>query len=179
MHPSRSAKYLAIAFVGCVTAAVMLVAFDFAGWETGEFSTRTTFTSRADPVDIFRTRVSRDDRTVANFYYSSVSVYGPYAVLIAPVVALLVFGAYVSYRGLRSGSESVAGNSLRRAFWAAVIAAAAALVGGILFEVVMAVYDPSDWWQDAGFYRGFSAAATAAVFLWLAMRLDGTPLRGD
>jgi len=122
MRPGRSAKCMAIAFVGCVTAAVMLVVFDFAGWETGGFSTRTTFTSRADPVDIFRTRVSGDDRTVANFYYSSVSVSGPYSVLIAPVVALLVFGAYVSYRGLRSGSESVAGNSLRRAFGAAVIA---------------------------------------------------------
>ena len=44
------------------------------------------------------------------------------------------------------------------------------LAGGLLFEVVLQVTDPEDWWQDAGFYGAVSAGATAAVFFKLAMR---------
>jgi hypothetical protein len=94
---------MAVAFVGCVTAAVMLVAFDFAGWEEAEVTSQTRFRYSADPVDIFRTRVRRDVTTQANYYVSSVTLFGPFVVVIAPVVALLTYGAYVSFRGLRSG----------------------------------------------------------------------------
>ena len=170
MLSQRPAQYLAVAFVGCVTAALMLVAFDFAGWEEDEVTSQTHFRYSADPVDIFRTRVRRDVTTQANYYVNSVYLFGPFVVVIAPVVALMSYGAYVSFRGLRSGVDSLSHNTLRRAFRATLIATAVSLAGGVVFELVMLVNDPYDWWEDAGFYGAVSAGATAAVFFYLTMR---------
>ena len=170
MLSERSAQYMAVAFVGCVTAALMLVAFDFAGWEEAEVTSRTNFRYSADPVNIFRTRVRREVTTRANYYVYSVNPFGPLFVVIAPVVALMGYGAYVSFRGLRSGVGSLSYSSLRRAFLAALIATAASMAGAVVFELVMLVNDPYDWWQDAGFYGAFSAGATAAIFFYLTMR---------
>ena len=170
MLSQRPAQYMAVAFVGCVTATLMLVVFDFAGWEDAEFTSQTRFRYSADPVDIFRTRVRRDVTTQANYYVSSVTVFGPFFVVIAPVAALMAYGAYVSFRGLRSGVDSLSYSSLRRAFRAVLIATAVSLAGGVVFEVVMLVNDPYEWWEDAGFYGAVSAGATAAVFFYLTMR---------
>jgi uncharacterized membrane protein YjgN (DUF898 family) len=161
---------MAVAFVGCVTAAVMLVAFDFAGWEEVEVTSQTRFRYSADPVDIFRTRVRRDVTQQVNYYVSSVTLFGPFFVVIAPVTALLAYGAYVSFRGLRSGVDSLSYSSLRRAFRAALIATVASLAGGVAFELVMLVTDPYEWWEDAGFYGAVSAGATATVLFYLTMR---------
>ena len=166
----RPARYMVVALVGCVTAALMLVAFDFAGWEEAEVTSQTRFRYNADPVDIFRTRVRRDVTTQANYYVSSVNLFGPFFVVIAPVAALLAYGAYVSLRGLRSGVDSLSYSSLRRAFSAVLIATAVSLAGGVAFELVMLVNDPYNWWEDAGFYGAVSAGATAAVFFYLTMR---------
>ena len=84
MLSQRPAQYMAVAFVGCVTAALMLVVFDFAGWEDAEFTSQARFRYSADPVDIFRTRVRRDLTTQANYYVSSVTVFGPFFVVNAP-----------------------------------------------------------------------------------------------
>ena len=170
MLSERSAQYVAVALVGCVTAALMLVAFPFAGWEEAEVTSKTSFEYSADPVDIFRTRVRRDVSTRTNYYVSSVNVFGPLFVVIAPVAALLAYGAYVSFRGLRSGVDSVSYSSLRRAFLAALIATGVSLAGGIVFELVMLVNDPYNWWEDAGFYGVVSAGATATVFFYLTIR---------
>ena len=161
---------MAVAFVGCVTAALMLVVFDFAGWEEADVTSQTRFRYSADPVDIFRTRVRRDVTTQASYYVSSVRLFSPFLVIITPVAALLAYGAYVSFRGLRSGADSLSYSSLRRAFRAALIATAVSVAGGVAFELVMLVNDPYDWWQDAGFYGAVSAGATAAIFLYLTMR---------
>ena len=170
MLSERPAQYMAVAFVGCVTAALMLVVFDFAGWEEAEVSSQTRFEYSADPVNIFRTRVRRDVTTRANYYVYSVNLFGPSFVIIAPVAALLAYSAYVSFRGLRSGVDSVSYGSLRRALRAVLIATGVSLAGGIVFELFMMVNDPYDWWEDAGFYGAVSAGATAAVFFYLAMR---------
>jgi hypothetical protein len=148
----------------------MLVVFDFAGWEEAEVTSQTRFRYSADSVDIFRTNVRRDVSTQASYYVSSVRLFGPFAVVIAPVAILMAYGAYVSFRGLRSGVDSLSYVSLRRAFRAALIATGVSLAGGILFELVMMIDDPYDWWQDAGFYGAVSAGATAAVFFYLIMR---------
>ena len=171
MLRERSARYAAVALVGCVTAAVLLVAFDFAGWLTIDVSSQTRFRYSADPVDIFRTRVDREVTSQVRYYGASINLFSPYGVVIAPVVALLLYGAYVSFRGLRSGVAAVPLGSLRRAFYASVIASAVLLVGGGVFELVMQVSDPEDWWHDAGFYGGVSGGATAAVFLQMTIRL--------
>ena len=176
MLSDRSAKYLAVAFVGCVTAALMLVVFDFAGWETTNVTSQTRFRYSADPVNIFRTRVDREVSSQTRYYVGSINIFGTYAVVIAPVVALLLYGAYISLRGLRSGLVSLPRRSLRRALYAAVIATAASFVGGVVFELMMQVSDPYDWWQDAGFYGAVSAGATAAVFFQLAIR-SARPIR--
>ena len=170
MLSERPAQYIAMAFVGCVTAALMLVVFDFAGWEEAEVTSETRFRYSADPVNIFRTRVRRDVTTRANYYVSSVNLFGPSFVIIAPVVALLVYGGYISFRGLRSGVDSLSYGSLRRALRAVLIATGVSLAGGLVFELVMLINDPSDWWEDAGFYGAVSAGATAAVFFYLTMR---------
>ena len=170
MLSERPAQYLAVALLGCVTAALMLVVFDFAGWEEAEVTSQTRFRYSADPVDIFRTRVRRDVETQANYYVNSVTVFGPFFVVIAPVAALMGYGAYVSFRGLRSGVGSISYSSLRRAFRGVLIATAISLVGGVFFEIFMLVYDPYEWWEDAGFYGAVSAGATAVVFFYLTMR---------
>ena len=107
MLSDRSAMYLAVAFVGCVTAALMLVVFNFAGWETTNVTSQTRFRYSADPVNIFRTRVDREVSSQTRYYVGSINIFGTYAVVIAPVVALLLHGAYVSFRGLRSGVVSL------------------------------------------------------------------------
>lgn len=170
MTSNRSKTFLAVSLVGFVTAAVLLLAFDFAGWETTEVSSRTRFLYSADPVNVFRTRVNRDVSTQVRYYVAPINIFGPYAVAIAPVVLVLLYGASVSFQGLRNGIDSIPLQKLRRAFYAAVIAAAVAFVGGGVFELAMQISDPEDWWHDAGFYGGFSAPATAAVFLWLLIR---------
>ncbi len=170
MSSDRSKTFLAVALVGFVTAAVLLLAFDFAGWETTEVSSRTRFLYSADPVNVFRTRVDRDISTQVRYYVAPINVFGPYAVAIAPIVLLLLYGAYVTFQGLRNGIDSIPLRTLRRAFYAAVIAAAVAFGGGVLFELAMQISDPEDWWHDAGFYAGFSAPATSAVFLWLLIK---------
>ena len=166
----RPAQYMAVAFVGCVTAALMLVAFDFAGWEEAEVTSQTRYRYSADPVDIFRTRVRRDVTTQANYYVSSVNLVGPFFVVIAPAAVLLAYGACVSFRGLKSGVDSLSYSSIRRAYRAVMIATAVSLAGGVAFELVMVVNDPYNWWEDAGFYGAVSAGATAAVFFCLTMR---------
>ena len=106
MLSERSAQYMAVAFVGCVTAALMLVAFDFAGWEESEVTSRTNFRYSADPVNIFRTRVRREVMTRANYYVYSVNPFGPLFVVIAPVVALM------GVRRLRLVSRAQVGRGL-------------------------------------------------------------------
>ena len=127
MLSNRVSQYIAVSLVGCVTAAVMLVAFDFAGWETVKVDVQTRFRYSADPVDIFRTRVRTEVRSGTQYYVSSINVFGPYIIVIAPVVALLLYGAYVSFRGLKDGARSLSRRSLNRAYRAALVAAVVAL----------------------------------------------------
>ena len=102
--------------MGFVTAAVLLLAFDFAGWETTEVSSRTRFLYSADPVNVFRTRIGRDVNTQVRYYVAPINIFGPYAVAIAPAVLLLVYGAYVSFQGLRNGIDSIPLQKLRGLF---------------------------------------------------------------
>jgi hypothetical protein len=44
------------------------------------------------------------------------------------------------------------------------------VVGGITFEIILAIKDPMNWWLDVGFYGLVSAGTTTAVLLWLAAR---------
>lgn len=44
------------------------------------------------------------------------------------------------------------------------------LIGGIVFEVVLAIDDPTNWWLGGGFYAGIIGAPMTAFFLYMCLR---------
>ena len=90
--------------------------------------------------------------------------------LVGGTAALLLFGAYVSYRALRPGESPPSPEVVRYAFLASLAALAVVILVGLHFVVSMLSDEPEDWWFGGGFYGGLIGSGLAAVFFHLALR---------
>ncbi len=142
MNESGSALYTG-SLISTVVGALLLVILDFAGWY---------------------------ERNQAFEAWSYVGLFtGPLAfLLVGGTAALLLFGAYVSYRGLRPGESPPSAEVVRYAFIASLAALAVVAGGGLYFVIEMLSDEPADWWFDGGFYGGLIGSGLAAVFFHLA-----------
>lgn len=108
------------------------------------------------------------------YYYDIAGLYGDdplSSVIILCLVALLLYGAYVSFLGLRSGETPLALKKLKRAFYGATTVFLGCLIGGMVFMLAMDSVDPLHWMLDAGFYGGFFFGGLTAGLLAIAYRM--------
>lgn len=144
MNERGSALYTG-SLISTVIGALLLLGLDFAGWY-------------------------QRSQSVESWGYVGLLT-GPLAfLLIGGTAALLLFGAYVSYRGLRPGESPPLPEVVRYAFLASLVALAVVILGGLYFLVEMLSDEPEDWWFDGGFYGGLLGSGLAAVFFHLALR---------
>ena len=133
---------LITSFVGFV----LLLSTDFAGWEEEiEYV----------PGTIYRTY--------------SISIFSGYFIIIGTLASGLVYATFISYMFLRVGDTAPNPNNLRLAFYGATAVAAASLIAGILFLIVLSIKDPVDWWLDTGFYAGLIGGGSTALLLRLGL----------
>ena len=142
MNEHASAHYTG-SLIATVIGALLLLGLDFAGWY---------------------------ERNQAFESWSYVGLFtGLLAfLLVGGTAALLLFGAYVSYRGLRPGASPPPPELVRYAFLASLAALAVVILGGLYFVASMLTDEPEDWWFDGGFYGGLIGSGLAAVFFHLA-----------
>ena len=144
MNERPSALYTG-SLISTVIGALLLIAFDFAGW------------------------YERNQSFEAWSYVGLLT--GPRGfLLVGGTAALLLFGAYVSYRALRPGESPPSPEVVRYAFLASLAALAVVVLGGLYFVIAMLSDEPADWWFDGGFYGGLLGSGLAAVFFHLAQR---------
>ena len=93
-------------------------------------------------------------------------------VIIGGFVALLLYGAYVSYLGLRSGETPLPPGKLKRAFYGATTVFLGCLIGGMIFIMFMDSVDPTYWELGEGFlYGGVICGGLTAGLLAIAYRM--------
>ena len=51
------------------------------------------------------------------------------------------------------------------------------IIAGIVFNVVLVIWDPSDWWLSTNFYSGLIAGGLNALFSYLIMRGRGEKIK--
>lgn len=119
----------------------------------------------------------RDSSGYAHYYYSDHYVWSLENLLTAIVflqVAVLLLGAaWAAFQGLRvtdDGTTPLSDALRRRGFLFARIACLEIFAGGMIFLIVMAVDEPSDWWLDVGFYGSLVFSLAAVIFLWREQR---------
>lgn len=142
MNEQPSALYTG-SLISTVIGALLLIGLDFAGWY---------------------------DRNQAVESWGEVGLFaGPLAfLLVGGTAALLLFGAYVSYRALRPGESPPSPEVVRYAYLASLAALAVVILVGLHFVVTMLSDEPEDWWFGGGFYGGLIGSGLAAVFFHLA-----------
>ena len=94
-------------------------------------------------------------------------------------MALLLYGAYVSYLGLRSGETPLPPGKLKRAFYGATTVFLGCLIGGMIFPVIMGPseemqihFEIVDLWLDWGFYGGVICGGLTAWFFRCAFEVS-------
>ena len=108
------------------------------------------------------------------YHYDIAGLYGESplsSVIILCFVALLLYGAYVSFLGLRSGETPLPSRKLKLAFYGATTVFLGCLIGSMIFMLAMDSVDPSWWYLDAGFYGGFLCGGLTAGLLAIAYRM--------
>ncbi len=144
MNEQPSALYTG-SLISTVIGALLLIGLDFAGWYN-----RNQAVESWGEVGLFA---------------------GPLAfLLVGGTAALLLFGAYVSYRALRPGESPPSPEVVRYAYLASLAALAVVILVGLHFVVTMLSDEPEDWWLGGGFYGGLIGSGLAAVFFHLAQR---------
>lgn len=143
---------MAGAFIVTAIGAVLLLAFDFAGWQYSELYGIQT---------IYR-----------NGYVGLLE--GPYFLVVVAMAAPLIYASYVAYATMRAGGVPPRPNMLRYAFYGTVATAVACVVGGVVFLVSMEASDALDWWLDTGFYGGLVGGVLGAVLFRLVMRSESS-----
>ncbi len=126
---------------------VILLTTDFAGWEE-----EIAYV----PSTIYRTY--------------SINIFSGYFIIIGTLASGLAYATFISYIFLRVGDTAPNPNNLRLAFYGATAVAAASLIAGILFLIVLSIKDPVDWWLDTGFYAGLIGGGSTALLLRLGLK---------
>ena len=150
-------------FVGSLitslVGAIMLLTFPFAKWFI-----------REKWYDYYREEYIRE-----TYWYYIAGLYGDSplsSVIILGFVALLLYGAYVSFLGLRSGETPLPPRKLKRAFYGATTVFLGCLIGGMIFIMFMDSVDPTYWELGEGFlYGGVICGGLTAGLLAIAYRM--------
>lgn len=149
MGGSRARPYMVGTLIASGVGAVLLAVFEFAGWYE---------------------RVPYGTQPIERWY--SIGLFSAYFPLLAVLVALLGFAAYVSYRGLGRPAPAAGEGLVRRAYLATVLVAGACIAGAAIFSLSAVVTSTDDWWLGTGFYGGLAGSGLATVFLWLARQAE-------
>ena len=111
---------------------------------------------------------------VCEFYrYDIAGLYGESplsSVIILCFVALLLYGAYVSFLGLRSGETPLPSRELKRAFYGATTVFLGCLIGCMIFMLAMNIVDPYQWRFEGG-VGGVICGGLTAGLLAIAYRM--------
>lgn len=90
------------------------------------------------------------------------------SVIILCFVALLLYGAYVSFLGLRSGGTPLPSRKLKRAFYGASTVFLGCLIGSMIFMLTMDSVDSYCWVLPGGFggvlFGGLTAGLLAIAY---------------
>ena len=149
-------------FVGSLitslVGAFLLLAAPFVSW-----------TIKESWYDYYRERYEYE-----YYYYDIAGLYGESplsSVIILCFVALLLYGAYVSFLGLRSGGTPLPSRKLKRAFYGATTVFLGCLIGSMIFMLAMDSVDPLYWYLGEGFYGGVLFGGLTAGLLAIAYRM--------
>jgi hypothetical protein len=91
-----------------------------------------------------------------------INIWGPYLPLLLIVIGLLGATAYLTLRG---PGPTVALPLRAPLWWVPAAAALASVALGLVFVIAMLVFDPEDWWLDAGFFAGVASGGISAYLL--------------
>jgi hypothetical protein len=166
-----SDKFLWAAVGSAPIGVFLLVFFSLAQWLDGT-PAHTSYGTRGmqSSYDSTVTVTVFDNRYIPGtrrLYW--ISIDNPlYTLPMGGAAALLGYAGWAAYAAVRRSEANPA--RLKRAAKVALIAVGVGVVGGITFEIILAIKDPMNWWLDVGFYGLVSAGTTTAVLLWLAAR---------
>jgi hypothetical protein len=140
----------AIILVLSVVAFILYFVEDFAGWYQAPSSYR---------------------------YVWMFSEYHPWSfVFLLPLAAAFVFIGFTSVMTLLKPDSKWAGKDNLN-FLISVEIVAITIISGIVFNIVLAVWDPTDWWLSTNFYSGLVAGGLNGLFSYLILRGRGEKIR--
>ena len=146
MHYIKPRKIFALSFLFSLAGAVMLMAFDFAGWYN-----HTQYV---------------ESWSYIGFYEATPVI----MFLIILVVFFLFYNMIISLKGLQADPYTPTPKALKLGMVFAFLAFLMVLIGFIVFEIEMRDDPPTNWWMGEGFYGGLFGSLLTFILQYMAYR---------